>query len=107
MARKVTKGGPEKKEITGDTSKMVNDLSGWSDTIARIGDENRRREDERLAALEAELPVQIAGLKDRQSVELLGLLRQHSGSLWNERENAIRSAFADAIVTECLERMKV
>lgn len=85
-------------------SQPVASVSDWSDTIARIGEESRRKQDERVAKLQAELPVRKRELKFKTNDELVELLMESRGS-HDPRETEIWAVFREAVKKEVLRRL--
>lgn len=86
--------------------KSVSYLSDWSDTIRRIGDENRKKQDAFLAKAEADMPKEIKALPSKTDDELLDLFVQFQGGRSDPRETVLREKFAKAIRKVILKRMK-
>lgn len=80
-------------------------LSDWSDSIRRIGEENERKQLERLKKMEEELPGAIEDLGKVPNGMLIDLFAQFHGGRSDPRETVLREKFFEAIKDEILRRM--
>lgn len=83
----------------------MSQLSEWSDTIARLGEQRRQEEDAMCDAMEKAMPDEIAKLSNRPKEELVELMLQFYGGRVNPRETMLRQQFHDACKTEILRRI--
>lgn len=83
----------------------MSNISDWSDTIRRIGEDNERKMQEHLALFDAQMPDAIALLPTHPADELLELFTQFIGCRSDPRETAKRQEFLEHIKLEITRRM--
>lgn len=80
-------------------------LSDWSSTIARISEDNEKKQLDLLARYREEMPAAIASLPEYAAGDLVELFIQFTGGRADPRETALRQEFHDAIRAEIIRRM--
>ena len=85
----------------------MSNLNGWMDTIRRMGEESRKRDNEMLAAMQAEYPAKVEQLKAMQSPELLDHFQAYSQrGCADPRQTKIFQDLAEEAKRELLRRLK-
>jgi hypothetical protein len=108
MARKRKATDEIEISVVEGESATGSSLSGWGSIIQSMGEAERVRGEEELAAMRALLPERLAAVPGMSAVELLDTaieMNRRSGNTWLPRQSGIYAEYYAACRKELLARM--